>query len=277
MTRAQMRNWILGPMILLPVLSNAQGGDEVCVIQVAPGDFSAYGHWISEDGEVELRYSYPSGTLFADGWQINPGLTMNQGPAVVVGYDKLDRSELSPQGRLEIEVCEMRDSMFAQKASATSVTEACMDKLRNSGLVDLSATSDEGAPVVDGIQHVGGPIYRIYWTGGEIVLMNLGRQEIPPTEEHLQAVRRNASYALFHRLAEHLQAGEMYIQTAYPLPRGVFVPRHRKEEVASILRKAGEASSEITQETWQQVDDDIAYGFAEQMRNPLPISRKEGR
>ncbi len=277
MIPVQMRNWILSAILLFPLLSNAQSGDEVRVIQVAPADFSAYGHWISEDGEVELRYSYATGTLFADGWQISPGVTLIQGPAVAMGHDNLDKSELSPQRKLVIEVCEMRDSMFAQKAPATSITESCMGKLRKSGLIDLSATSDAGAEVVDGIQHVGGPNYRIYWTGGKTSWMNLGQQEIPPTDEHMQAVRKNESYILFHTLAEHLEAGGMYIQTSYPLPRGMLVPQNRKHEVAAVLRKAGEYSSEITQETWPQVHDDVDYGFAEQMRSPLPLSRKEGK
>lgn len=274
---SQMRNWILVSILLLPLLSNAQGGDEVRVIQVAPDDFCAYGHWISKDGEIELRYSYATGTLFADGWQVSPGLTLNQGPAVAMGYDNLDMSNLSPQRKLIVEVCEMRDSMFTKQASATSVTEACMDKLRQSGLIDLSASSDGGTEVVGGIQHVGGPNYRIYWTTGKTSWMNLGQQEVPPTEEHLKAVRGNESNILFHTLIEHLEAGGMYVQTAYPLPRGMFVPRHRKHEVAAILREAEEASSEITQEIWKLAHDDIDYGFAEQMRNPLPLSRKEGR
>lgn len=277
MIPTQMRNWILGSILILPVLGNAQNGDEARVIQVAPDDFCAYGHWISEDGEVELNYSFATGNLFADGWQISPGLTLNQGPAVAMAYDTLDKSELSPRRKLVIEVCEMRDSMFARKASATSVTEACMDKLRKSGLIDLSASCDEGAEVVGGIQHVGGPNYRIYWITGKTSWMNLGQQEVPPTEEHLKAVRGNESYVLFHTLIEHLEAGGMYIQAAYPLPRGMFVPLHRKHEVAAALREAVEISSEITQETWKQAHEGIDYGFAEQMRTPLPLSRKEGR
>ena len=276
---AQVRIWVLGSMLLLPLLSNAQSGDEVRIIHVDPEAFNAYGHWISEDSEIELHYQHATGTLFADGWQINPGLTMNQSPAVAMGYDSVDKSTLPPQRRLVIEVCEMRDSMFSQKASAATVAEACMDKLRKSGLVDLSATSDEvfEAEVVDGIQYVGGPTYYIYWTSGKTGLMNLGQQETPPTDEYLQAIRAQQAYGLFHKLAEHLEAGGMYIQTAHPLPRGMLVPRHRKHEVAAILRRAGESSSEITQDMWQQVHDYVDYGFAEQMRSPLPVSRKGGR
>lgn len=269
---AQLRNWIFGSMLLLPLLSNAQSGDEVRVIHVDANAISAYGHWISDDGVVELRYQHATGTLLADGWQISPELTLHDlDPTPPPGIT--DMASQSPWGTLGHQVAVMRDSMFAAGDSPKTVISACKNKLRNSGLVDLSATSDDGEKVEGGIQYVGGPNYRIYRTGGKTCVMPLGNQLKAPGQEQLKAVRERQSHGLFLALAAHLEAGHMYLISAYPMPTGSFIPRANRDEVAALLRGARKASSPITAENWQD-DDVISYCFAEQARIPLPIRRK---
>jgi len=261
---------MLLPILLLSMLAYAQNDDEVRVIHVDANAFCAYGHWISDDGVVELRYS--DGVTYADGWQISPELTLHDlGPTPPPGIT--DLASRSPWGKLGYEVAVMRDSMFTAGDSPETVVSACKDKLRKSGLVDLSATSDEGAKVEGGIQHTGGPNYRIYRIGGRTCVMPLGQQLAAPSQEQLKAVRERQSHGLFLALAEHLEAGNMYLISAYPLPTGVFIPRANRDEVATMLREAAKSASPITAETWQH-GDVIGYGFAEQARNPLPVGRK---
>ena len=269
---AQLRNWIFGSMLLPPLLSNAQSGDEVRVIHVDANAFSAYGHWISDDGVVELRYQHATGTLFADGWQISPELTQEDiGPTRPLGI--ADMGNLSPKRKAVLQICVMRDSMFAAGDSPEAVVSACKDFLRKSGLVDLSATGDRGEKIEGGIQHDGGPNYDIFWADFPPSIMCLGKQGTPPSQEQLKSVRERQSYGLFLTLAEHLEAGHMYLISAYPMPTGSFIPRANRDEVAALLRGARKASSPITAENWQD-GDVISYCFAEQARIPLPISRK---
>ncbi|MBT3211918.1 MAG: hypothetical protein HN345_07880 [Planctomycetaceae bacterium] len=258
--------------VFYEILVLAQHDDEVRIIQVDPDACNVYGHWISEDGEVELRYSAAKGMTYADGWQISPGLTLtDQGSHVAMGIP--DKANLSPKRAVVVEVCEMRDSMFTAKQSAETVTAACMDKLRKSGMVDLMATSDEGEKVEGGIQYLAGPIYRVYWVNGKTGQMNLGRQETPPTGGRMKAVRDGKAYNLFHLVAENLDSGNMFVQTAYPLPRGKFVPKVKRQEAASLLKQAEGTFAPINSENWGK-HDLIDYGFAEQARNPLPTNRK---
>ncbi len=265
-----IRHCLWGLLLLFPALSSAQSGDEVCVIQVDANAFCAYGHWISDDGIVELRYS--DGVTYADGWQISPELTLRDlGLTPPPGIT--DMTNLSPKRKLVLEVCVMRDSMFAAGDSPEKVVGACKDKLRESGLVDLAATSDEGEKIEGGIQQGGGPNYHVYWTSGKTSVMCLGRQGNPPSPQQLKAVRKRQSRGLFLALIKHLEAGHMYLISANPMPTGSFVPRANRDEVAALLRGVTKATSPITAENWQK-GDVVSYCFAEQARNPLPISRK---
>ncbi len=270
MIPTQMHNWILVSIFLFPLLGNAQSGDEVRVIRVNESAFSAYGHWISDDGVVELRYS--DGVTYADGWQISPELTQEDiGPTRPLGL--ADMGNLSPKRKAVLQICVMRDSMFAAGDSPEAVVSACKDFLRKSGLVDLSATGYHGEKIEGGIQHAGGPNYDIFWADFPPSIMCLGKQGTPPSQEQLKSVRERQSYSLFLTLSEHLEAGHMYLITAYPVPTGAFIPRTKRDEVAAVLREASKAISPVTLKTWQS-DDVVSYGFAEQARNPLPLDRK---
>ena len=270
MIRVKMRFWVLGSMLLLPALSIAQAGDEVRIISVDANAFSAYGHWISDDGIVELRYS--DGVTYADGWQISPELPLHDlGSAQPSGIT--DMASVSPKRKVVLQVCVMRDSMFAAGDSPETVIAACKDALRKSGMVDLSATCDTGEKIEGGIRRAGGPNYDIFWVDYPPSTMCLGKQEMPPSPENMKAVRERQSHGLFLALAAHLEAGNMYLISSYPLPTGAFIPHANRDAVAALLRKSAKAASPITAETWQN-GDLVGYGFAEQARNPLPLDRK---
>lgn len=265
-----MCHCLWGLLLLFPALSSAQSDDEVCVINVDANAFCAYGYWISDDGIVELRYA--DGVTYADGWQISPELTLrDHGPTPPLGIT--DLVSRSPWGKLGYQVAVMRDSMFAAGDSPETVVSACKNMLRESGQVDLAATSDEGEKVEGGIQHVGGPNYRVYRIGGRTSTMPLGHQLAAPSQEQLKVVREQQSHGLYLALIKHLEAGHMYLISSHPMPTGSFIPRANRDEVAAVLRGAAKATSPITAENWQN-GDVVSYCFAEQARTPLPINRK---
>lgn len=244
----------------------AQSAEDVRLLQVDAGAFNAYGHWLGESGKLELRCS--GGRTFADGWQISPTLPFEDLPPA-------SPESPSPKMTLVLAVCSYRDSLYAAGDPAESVVAACQAKLRNSGLVDLEAVATHGDKVEGGIAPDGGPNYRIYWLGNAPSVMKLGGPEAPPTPAMIKAVQESAAQAVLAAVAGVLENGGMVIVSAYPLPRVKFVPAGRKAEALDLLRQAAQTSAPITAQSWPE-NDLIDDGFAEQMRRPLPIGRKEG-
>jgi hypothetical protein len=266
MFREQARGFVAALMLVFTVLGMAQSAEEVRLIQVDPGAFNAYGHWLGEGGKLELRCS--GGRTFADGWQISPTLQFLDLPAPLP-------ESMSPKRTLVLAVCSYRDSMYAVGDPAESVVAACKARLRSSGLVDLEAVATDGDKVEGGISHDGGPNYRVYWLGKAPGVMKLGGPEVPPTQAMINAVQESEAQAVLAAMARVLENGGMVIVSAYPLPRVKFVPAGRKTEALDLLRQAAQASAPITEQSWP-MNDLIDYGFAEQMRRPLPVGRREG-
>ena len=240
-------------LLLLPGLVLRANAQETRSVQVEDGSFNAYGHWLCDDGIIE--FTADGDKLFADGWQVYELLTRT--PAVPIL-----KQDSSPEAQLVQEVCELRDRLFDQGKGSEEVVAACREVLEHSDLIDGQVT------------HASGPVYSVPWKDGP-ALMDLGRRgpRQEPALTDMEAHQR--ILVLMDKMVRFLEDGNMIVLSSLPLPNVSFIPAIQREEVERLLREAAERSTPISEDNWEK-HSVIKAGVAEQMRKPLPESRKKG-
>lgn len=243
--------------VLLPAslaFSQIAGGSdpqyERVVMQVDPCRLNAYGHWL--EGAVELVLD--GECVYAGGWQVCPILGLYNEPQ-------------SDKGAEDPCAFEQMVDLFAQTHYRRVRETGSSETARADALAAI-----ENSPAFGRVEFNRASAW-VYDKDGQRELVVFTDPQRDCSQDQLRKQRLENARRAFDRLRSKLEAGDlvMFVAAAVPYEESFSA---RQEEVVLELSDAARLSAPITVENWS---GEAHATTAEQMRNPLPPSRREGR
>lgn len=235
--------------------------DERREIQVTPNSLNCYGHW---EGPVVVLERVGN-EVFANGWRVHPLLPSQE------TLKKKRKVETRPWPLFQKRVYRERNKLRKEGLNNFEIVERCLELLRASPLVVEARRETNSSCYVcyrDSVNAVKTKTTTMEFAGG--------RDWITP-EARAELELKNAQ-AFFRRFASTLESGGMVIIASHVMGENIQITAAHRDspDVVAALKAVEDSSGEIKSEGWK-FKNVFSAGTAEQIRNPMPITRKERR
>jgi hypothetical protein len=237
-----------------PHLSFCSGDEkqyQVMTVLVEEEQFNVYGHWLT--GQVEIVLD--GNKVFANGWQVEPMILWEEHFEYESDKEHVEHEE-QPIDVLGRNLLADYESALVGGLTQQEAIDAAIDQIHRTEEVEVIRGS-----------HSVSLIYRGQRLTTTFVPEEKGR--------HKSGMRDELARRVFHMFINRLSNGDLIIVSTFEGGQERIAMNGRPEDVIAELRAATEMTLPITSRNWPR-DCRINWWVAEGIRNPLPLSLREG-